>query len=256
MINNIVFIAGASHSGSTLLGSILGSNELNPHEYFHVGECHAFFTPAHPKFGYVGAAATQGGEISKVIDHRVSPGHAYEEIFNRSKRTNVIIDSSKNLSWLTLQHKRCTQKGFNLTILISYRPFERIWNSGSRRGTSLEKNLANLLYYKRLMDFLEAHNLEAVSVNMETIIKDPKAGSQSLCKASGIPYFHGKEQYWRFEHHHLYGASMQRRNISEENFNGFLSQPEPQRGLKELPYSSEQISDLERIYDSLMQRNA
>ncbi|MFW6046298.1 MAG: hypothetical protein ACOCP4_00645 [Candidatus Woesearchaeota archaeon] len=49
-MDKIIFIMGADHSGSTMVGCILGANK-NPLKYFHTGELYAFFDPNKKIFG-------------------------------------------------------------------------------------------------------------------------------------------------------------------------------------------------------------
>lgn len=244
MSNRVIFIAGANFSGSTLLGCILGSHPQSPYSIFHVGEVYAFFTPQHSKYGKANAAIQSGGAIWKEVDYSVGVENAYSEIFIKSE-SNVIIDSSKNINWLQSQYNSCNRNSWPFHILVSYRPFDGIWNSGKNRGLEIKRNLSNIMYYHRLFSEIQNMKVKIGVVNIPALIKYPQEITQKICTAVDLQYFDGKEKYWNFNHYHLYGSSNQRKQIKDPQNANFYQSSYAKNIIQNVPLNSNQMRLLE-----------
>ena len=95
----ICFISGAAHSGSTLLGLILGSHSST----FFTGEANKvsyFLDPNfEPERKYCRVCG-KGCKIWSKID--LDKDNLYEQLFKLVKKP-IIIDSTKNLDWINSQ---------------------------------------------------------------------------------------------------------------------------------------------------------
>jgi hypothetical protein len=216
----IIFIAGADHSGSTLAGAILGADK-KPYRHFHIGEAHAFFCKGNKRFGNPKAARKMtGGEIWDEIDPMVGYENAYEEIFNKTK-AEMIIDSSKTPRNLSIFKTACVEKQYSIHVVVTFRPFAKIWNSDLKRNKNEKKIIQNINRYFRYKKMVMDQGLEYSIINMENLILDPPGITSALCSATGVPYFKGKENYWQFPGCHLYGSHTQRRHFSKPQTAGF-----------------------------------
>ena len=209
-----IFIGGANHSGSTTLGAILGSDPLGPFRYFHTGELHSFFKRGSRTFGNSALAGKMpSGELWNRVDPQLGYGGAWRQIQALVDPT-ILVDSSKKREFL----KDVIESGFpldSLSILLSYRPFAAIRTSDERRGKPPKFTVSHLLEYRYLMDMAAHLGISLRAINMERLIESPSLETMNLCRAVGVPYFPGKEEYWNFVHCHLYGAATTRRHISE-----------------------------------------
>jgi hypothetical protein len=250
MHKRVIFIGGSSFSGSTLLGCILGSNPQSPFNTFHLGEVHAFFNPQHPKYGKPFGALQTGGIIWKDIDCSVGPENAYYEIFKKSK-SNIIIDSSKNINWLKIQHDCCKHHDWSFQLLVSYRTFAGIWDSGKRRNLEYKRNLSNIMYYPRLLSEIQRMGINFSVINISFLINSPAEITQKICTSVNLPYFNGKENYWNFNHYHLYGSSTQRKQMKDPKNASFYKSSYKKNIFQQLPLNSNQIRLLEEAKFSL-----
>lgn len=215
-LKRVIFIASANHSGSTLVGCILGANFKNDFQGFHIGEAHAFFNKRHDLFGvYEGF-----GDVWSKIDPGVGYANAYGEIFGKVK-TSTIIDSSKTLRNLQLQAETCRANGWPLHVVVTCRPFVKIWRSGKKNGNAINRIKGNINSYFHIMDFIKESDLPYTIVNIEKIVESPTRITQKLCDAVGLEYFSGKENYWEFEHQHLYGNRTQGRMLKTGELQAF-----------------------------------
>jgi hypothetical protein len=215
----VIYVCGVAHSGSTLVGCVLGANALGPYVYFHVGECHAFFDRTHRNFGTPRAASRRriyhvGGNFWERVDPAVGPEGAYAEIFEKSG-AEVLIDSSKQLDWGAVQADVCRRLGFEFVAIVTMRSFVHLVHSAMKRGASKESAIDALRYYIRLTEFLrQARPRKVVGVDTQIFCTSPAKYLMRLCRIVEIPFFEGKELYWIYPHMHLYGSRIQRQHAS------------------------------------------
>lgn len=216
----IIFIAGADHSGSTLTGAILGADEIL-YRYFHVGEVYAFFCENKKQFGKVMAARRKaGGRIWDKIDHTVGYENAYREIFDKTN-AKVIIDSSKTPENFEICKKACAENQYSIHVVLTFRPFAKIWSSDSKRDKEEKQIIRNINRYFNFKKMVIEQGFEYSIINIENLIMNPSGVTRALCNAVGIPYFKGKENYWNYPGCHLYGSQTQRRHFNKPETAGF-----------------------------------
>lgn len=221
----VFFIGGADFSASTMVGSILGAEVDGPNEIFHVGEIQAFFRQESPLYGDPrDAASLPGGDRWLRTNHQVGYAEAYSEILRVNPSLKFLIDSSKVPDYLTVQLE-AGKEGFkdfdNIYVIITYRPFEKIWHSGIKRGLSIQRNKDNIMRYKKLLEIIDTYKLPHAIINVENLIVNPKLGTLAVCREVGLPYFEGKEKYWLFNQFHLYGNRIQRDHMKDKARSNF-----------------------------------
>lgn len=210
-IERVIFIAGADHSGSTMLGCALGADE-DPFRHLHVGELYALFNPGNRRVR-VPYRPWFWRRLKRQIDPVLGARSAYQEIVALTG-AQAIVDSSKNLAWLKDQSALLEERGIPLDIVIAMRPNAALIHSALRRDQPEAQAVRSVLYYRRLVDTLRDHPFrKAVTVDCDAFCRDPSAQLRSLCAAIDVPYFPGKELYWNYKHYHLFGASIQRQQI-------------------------------------------
>lgn len=220
MSKKIIFVAGADHSGSTLIGAILGATRTQG-EYFHGGEVHAFFKKENSRYGQAKAASkSPGGDIWGHIDHTVGYENAYQEIFEKTN-SKIIIDSSKTPMNLKVCLDSCNANAYHIHVVITFRPFAKIWCSDLNRNKKEQKIVQNIMRYQRLKKMVIDQGLPYSILNMESLILNPKELTKALCRETAIPYFEGKEDYWNFPSCHLYGSKTQRKHLKEPKTAGY-----------------------------------
>lgn len=219
----VIYICGADHSGSTLIGCALGAEPEadTPPGVFHIGECHAFFDPANPKFGKVPSARGDETSFWSNVDKSVGPENAYREIFQKSGAP-VLVDSSKKLAWAKIQAEACKRDGIGFSVVVTYRPFVDIVDSLLRRDLDLERAMRRIAYYRSCLRFIRHAKPDIVAgVDAALFCRQPAQQLKTLCEAIGIAYFPGKERYWNFKHTYLYGAALQRQHLRNPKKAGY-----------------------------------
>lgn len=123
-----------------------------------------------------------------------------ERFFHRKlmEHNNVrfAVDSSKDIDWV-IDHTRWAPETelrvFN--ILIWKSPVD-IAFSWWKRGNYDRWRSYYLRYHYQLLH----SGLDFYTVNYDTLVNDPSGTLQSLCALTGLPYFEGKEFFWRYSH--------------------------------------------------------
>ena len=87
------------------------------------------------------------------------------------------------------------------------------YSQWKRRGNDLEicleKVRFNLERLEKSLMFVERKKRDFIAVNGDDLVRNPTMITKKVCAFTGIEYFPGKERYWEFEHHHLFGSSTQ-----------------------------------------------
>lgn len=218
----VVFVAGGNHTGSTLVGCVLGANEKSAFEHFHVGEAHAFFKHDNARFGDPRRAAQMGdGAVWHKISHTVGYKKAYSEIFSKIPSMRTLIDSSKTASNLKSQLLELPKNRYEFQCVLTFKSFDKMWLSGKVRNKPRNAIRDWILDYEKILRLLRDHNVPFTVVKVTDFIGAPSEQTKLLCKFCSIPYFPKKEEYWKWPFAHLYGAGTQRKHFLDPATGGY-----------------------------------
>jgi hypothetical protein len=197
MKKKVIFVAGSSYSGSTLFDMLLSSAE----DGFSAGEVCALFYPyrghhLNPSCGCGNEKCTLWPEVK-----RNGKGNIYRAIFSRYPEVSYIVDSSKNPLWIKDQASRIVHHDMEVHHLIIWKtPFEFALSRHKRRrlrGWKRAWKNYHQLYVSLINDW-NAVKYSDIALNSVSTLK-------GVCSHVGIEYFEGKEQYWKYKHHTLFG---------------------------------------------------
>ncbi|MCA9564144.1 MAG: sulfotransferase [Myxococcales bacterium] len=200
-----IFIAGAGHSGSTLLGLILGS---------------------HPDAFYPGEAAKTRflGDESKALKKRVCklcgpdcviwgdfvPAETpdlYEQLAARTSRP-IIIDSSKGMFWISAKLEEVREAGGKPVLLFLQRDGRAVINSRVRKyperdpAAMVESWLQQI---RETADLYHAFKGPKMVVRYEELATSPEPVIRSICTLAGVDFHAGMLDFSKHEHHVLGG---------------------------------------------------
>jgi len=200
----VIFICGAPHSGSTLLGLILGSHI----QCFYAGEAN--------KVKFLNSEDQQADRYCKICgpDCTIWGDFIYEENMNTyqwlSEKTLklIIIDSTKNLDWVKSQIFKLKNTNFQIYLIYLLRDGRAVINSRLRKYKNSEpqdiidewinhmektdKFYQNFSYHKKKVHY------EELAINPDKIVKE-------LCHFLGISYDADMLKYYNHKHHPLGG---------------------------------------------------
>ena len=211
-------ICGAGHSGSTLLGMILGSHS------------HAFYMGEGGKVRYLGdkekplykRVCKLCGESCPVWGDfcwdQAQP--LYEQVATRVDRP-VIIDSTKNGDWITERVAETRAAGGEPHLFLLRRDGRAVVNSRLRKYP--DRNTEQLI--RDWMDQMERSqalysNFDGpkMCVQYETLATEPEAVMHSACKLLGIPYESAMLHFHAAQHHPLGGNNGPQFLAAKERF--------------------------------------
>ena len=229
-MKRIIFVGGANHSGSTMIGCILGSNETSPYEHYHIGEAHAYFNEEHKFYGDYSSAVDQSETYGKIWE-TIDPAQGYETVYPqlfKHPELDTIIDSSKTPKNLSDQLPTIkAHKDYDFSLLLSYRPFAKIWRSDAGRDIRDKAILKRLGYYDKLIKMAKKNGMPFYIIDTDKFLYNPRKSTKKLCKVLDIPYFKRKEKYWLHTHSYLYGGRTQRKHIRKREGSFNPSEPAP-----------------------------
>jgi hypothetical protein len=203
----ICFIAGAGHSGSTLLGLILGSNL----ECFYAGEAN--------KIKFLGTSlGDEENRFCKICGKNCpiwtnlkfsDETNIYEYL---SAKTNkpLIIDSTKKTSWIEQRIDQMSKTSSKIFLIYLIRDGRAVVNSRIRKYPNME---ASQLIKDWIEQIKATNNLfehftgDKIKIHYERLAEEPEKIVKKLSNFLGISYNENMLRYYEFEHHPLGGNS-------------------------------------------------
>lgn len=205
----VVFVAGVSRSGSTLLDFILG----NRPDGLALGEIYAWYRPFRDH--HLEPQCTCGEPWSACdVWRRVGrpkARHLHRTVADALALTTV-VDSSKNLTWIRDAYRWADADGLEPSIVLSWRRPKAIafsyWKRSEGDGRiqapgtkpSWMTNLEG--YVRRLRDLRIGFHV----VSFDALIEDPAATIEKLNAAIGMMSWPGQERFWEGEYHSMFGS--------------------------------------------------
>lgn len=207
-LERVCLIAGAGHSGSTLLGMILGSHS----RVFYAGEA--------AKARYIGNSKTaERKRVCKLCGEGcVVWGHfnegvtdpterIYERIAERSGK-GIIVDSTKNLPWTLDRISDMNAANVPVVLVLLLRDGRAVVNSRLRKypdrnaGEVIAKWKAQITGAQKLYDEFRGTRLK---IRYEDLATDSDSVVRPIFDALGLQMEPGLTEFYRFDHHPLGG---------------------------------------------------
>lgn len=196
MLEKVIFVAGTSFSGSTMLDMILANDPGG----FSCGQVYNLFYPMKPhQVNPPCDCGAPGCSVWKEI-YRAGPGNLYKSIAEQFPEVKFVVDSSKDPCWFKRQEKVARAQGLEVVHVLTWKSPAGLARSFEKRGRG-DKFAATYLNYHR---FYNAAVGNWVGVNHESLIEDLTTLGM-LCHRVGISMFDGKHRFWEKKHHTLFG---------------------------------------------------
>ena len=180
---------------------------------FSLSEVNAFFRPYRKH--HWNSICTCGDKACKIRKgfEGISEKELYDHVFDQLGM-HTAIDSSKDLSWIIDQNIRLAKRpDIRVYNILIYKQPVSLAHSFFKRGFSLTRYKKHFRYYSK---FIET-GMPFISVEYSDLATDPAALLRQLCEYIKIPYFKGKEEYWKKEMHHFFGSGSVIRTYNSEN---------------------------------------
>jgi hypothetical protein len=203
-LEKVCFICGAPHSGSTLLGLILGSHPL----CFYAGEAnkvkflHSKNAHEDSKCKICGVSCPIWGDfyINDVKD-------LYKHL---SVKTNkpIIIDSTKKIRWLDMQINNIKNEGIDSYLIYLIRDGRAVINSRLRKykNSDPEKVMEDWVnHIKKTNKIFESFTGKTIKIQYKNLALYPQKTTQKLTQFLEIEFNPSMLEFFQHEHHPLGG---------------------------------------------------
>lgn len=197
-MKTLINILGAGRSGTTMLDLMLGNDEKS----FSLGEVHALFRPFRKHHFRIdcNCGNQDCSYWSAVKNLKESKFHAKAfDVFD----VDFLVDSSKNLAWVIDTCDWADENHFRVLNIAIYKPLVSYVHSVWKRGEGISAAVDRYkTYYARLI----SSGLECCTLSFSELVADPKQVLSTLTEISGQPKNLNRDEFWSYEHHHLFGS--------------------------------------------------
>jgi len=204
MIEKVVLMCGAGHSGSTLLGLVLGSHS----QAFYGGEMKKTNFLHNPKYPPRKRFCKFCGPDCPVwSDFRPGPGAWTHADLAGQLGLPVVVDSSKDLDWINEHLGHAEKAGARAYLIYLQRDGRAVFNSRVRKGGKAPERLA-LDWKEKILQsnqLFEAYQGPKLRLRYEHFALQPHLTVERLCQFIGIPFEPAMLEFASFDHHPLGG---------------------------------------------------
>lgn len=201
----VCLIGGAGHSGSTLLGLVLGSHS----QCFYAGEAAKTRYLQDPQAAlrkrsckFCGLECPVWGNFMVRSDQDL-----YEQIAQRVERS-IVIDSTKNLAWIQEQIQQLETENVQIYFIFLKRDSRAVVNSRLRKYPDRSPDSIIQDWRQQIQQtqqFFEQLTFPKISLQYEEFAVKSAIVTQELCQFLGIKYEPSMLQYSQHYHHVLGG---------------------------------------------------
>lgn len=240
----LVNVCGSGRSGTTMLDLMLGSSPNG----FSCGEVYAWFRPWRTHHTRIVCSCKQNPcPVWEKI--KGGPESCFHARVAESLKCDFVVDSSKEPCWLVDSQKWAVESGLEVVNVLLWKEPVDLAYSFWKRGRSINSWWKHfVVYHTRLL----ALNLPFVSVCFSNLVAEPEEQLRRLCEVIGMEYTAGQEEFWRYEHHHLFGSLGTRRQVDAQA-SQFANEPVryPDEFARLIPEFLDRVQDDSRATDIL-----
>lgn len=118
---------------------------------------------------------------------------------------DVIIDSSKSIDWIIDTVKYGKVNNFKIVNLLIFKhPIDQVYSAWKRNQSVYASLFRYVLYHARMIYW---SGLDFVTVDYDVLVSNPAKYLKNICDFVRIPYFAGKEKFWRGNYPPILGSN-------------------------------------------------
>lgn len=238
-MSTVVFVCGASHSGTTMLDVMLG----NAPNAFSCGELYAKYRPFRPH--HLDAECSCGRHPCPLWQQF---GNADQQGIHSELMQvlglDFVIDSSKDLAWFVDAQRWLQRTDLEVANLLIWKSPVAYLYSHWKRERTLELGRQHFIqYYSRFVDL----GVPFATVSYEELAESPGDKLKSTCESIGMEYFEGKDRFWEKEHHVLFGTGGIRKQLQGGHSRIYRPEPLPEQFHEDLGQMKRPIDEDEEL---------
>lgn len=201
----VVFICGAGHSGSTLLGLILGSHS----DCFYCGEAKNSSFMDDEKRPIAKRTCKICGLDCPVWGNLTLSDRSqlYEQVSIKTQK-EIIIDSTKESSWIEAQLEKIENTQWQPFLIFLQRDGRAVINSWLRKRPEKDAKEQVISWIEKIQSAKQIFNKFAdkkIKIRYEELATKPEAQIQKICNLLEINYQPEMLKFYEHEHHPLGG---------------------------------------------------
>jgi hypothetical protein len=167
-----------------MLGLMLASGN----DAVSCGEACAWFRVARHR---PGATVPAAYDLLRDVDER-----SFHRRLMAQHGVRFAVDSSKDVDWVIDHTRWADQSGLRVFNLLIHKSPVDIALSWWKRN---EYHRWYRYYLRYHLQFL-CSGLDFWTVSYDDLVAKPGSTLRTICRLTGLPYFEGKEQFWKYEH--------------------------------------------------------
>lgn len=183
----LINVCGMPRSGTTMLGLMLATGE----EAISCGEASSWFRVA--RYRADGTVPDSFQALKNVEEQ-----HFHHRLMDRHG-ARFAVDSSKDLDWIIDHTRLGPDNHLNVYNILIYKSPVDIALSWWKRGEFDRWRRYFLRYHYQIL----FSGVDFCTVSYDALVETPRQTIQSVCALTGLPYFEGKELFWRHDHEML-----------------------------------------------------
>ena len=184
-LKKVIFVAGSSYSGSTILNLILGNDKRRN----ALGEIRALFCPKKAHHHKKIAELRKDPKWERILDGGLKD--LYGNLFIEYPEIDVWIDSSKDPIWISEQIKNLKKSNISSNVVLIYKtPIEFAQSALKRNQQQWELKWLN--YHLSFFDLIKDY----CQISYENFVNNTQASLNELFNDLELNYTEESKDFW------------------------------------------------------------
>ena len=210
MNKKLIFVLGADFSGTTLLDLTLGSAV----ESASLGEVASFFNPTSSH--HLNPLCSCQSKCGLWNRNSINIKDPYRQFFDFHDR-NVLVDSSKDPSWVATQSRIAKNSGTEVFMVLIWKQADEYARSCANRGNPYGWADKWLRYHRAVAQL----NMPIYTLSLNSIRNNNSETLDALCSYLGLTYSEEMNNLKSKTHHIAFGSSTARQSLHTVGSDGW-----------------------------------
>lgn len=190
----VIFIAGSSYSGSTILNLILANDPKG----MSLGEVRSLMHPYRKHHFTLREEFRSDSRWKKIIDDGANK--MYQNLFELFPEIDFFIDSSKDPLWIHRQSKMLKKEGYETNVVLIYKsPLEFAQSALKRKQFNWQRKWVS--YHQIFFYLINRYN----QISYYDFVTTPKESIHSMCNKLQINFVEPKLNFWEKKNFNFFG---------------------------------------------------
>ena len=199
MQKKVIFVAGTSFSGSTMLDMTLANDPKG----YSLGEIHALMRP-YRKHHFKERERLKTDKIwGKIIND--GEKKLYKNLFNLMPEYDYFVDSSKNPNWIKNHINNLNEMGVENHCVLIYKSPDEIFASFKKRNRTKQWEKSYINYHRLFFSLIN----NFIPISYRSFATNEESNKR-LFELLNLTYSPNKREFWQKEHKTFFGNNRTR----------------------------------------------